>query len=135
MAKKVRKTRKTKKRTAKKKTARKKPAARKRAVRPKKKRVAKKKPKAPAKGPKLPAEPIGRVTHYFRKAKATAIVIERDTVRVGDLLYFKGHTTRFKQAVQSLQIDRQPVPEASSGQEVGIQTKSRTREGDLVFKL
>ena len=132
MAKKARKTktRKTKKRVSKKKRT-----VKKRTVRPRKKGVAKRKGKTQPKGPKLPEEPIGRVTHYFPKARATAVMIERDGVRVGDILYYKGHTTRFKQAVGSLQIDRQAVSEASSGQEVGIQVRSRTREHDLVFKL
>ena len=100
-----------------------------------KKRVSKKKTPAQRRSPKLPTEPIGKVTHYFPQVKAAAILIERDGVRVGDTLYFKGHTTQFKQQVSSLQIDREPVTQASSGEEVGIQVKSRVREHDLVFKL
>lgn len=98
-------------------------------------RGAKRKTKAAPKGPKLPAEPVGRVTHYFSKARATAVMIERDGIAVGDVLYFKGHTTAFKQKVESLQIDRVPVSQASSGQEVGIRVRARTREHDLVFRL
>jgi len=101
----------------------------------KKKTVRKKKKTVVRKTPKLPAEPIGRVTHYFAKARATALMIERDGIRVGDTLYFKGHTTNFKQTVESLQIDRKPVPQAEPGEEVGIRVRSRTREHDLVFKL
>ncbi len=117
------KTRKKKKTVAKKKKAAKRPSKKKRVV---------KKAKA---GPELPSEPVGRVTHYFPKVKATAIMIERDRVRVGDTLYFKGHTTRFKQQVESMQLEHQAVSEASPGQEIGIRTRSRTRERDLVFKL
>ena len=62
-------------------------------------------------------------------------MIEKDGVRVGDTLYYKGHTTHFKQRVDSLQINHQTVEQASSGEEVGIRVKSRTRENDLVFKL
>ena len=102
---------------------------------PARRKVAKKKTKAAPKGPKLPAEPIGRVTHYFPKVRATAIMIERDGVSVGDVLYFKGHTTAFKQKAESLQIDRTPVSQASPDQEVGIRVKGRTREHDSVFKL
>ena len=85
--------------------------------------------------PKLPEESIGRVTHYFPKARATAIMIEREGVKLGDTLYFKGHTTHFKETVRSLQIDCKPVTQAEVGQEVGIQVKARTREHDQVFKL
>jgi len=110
-----------------KKAARKKPTKRKGARRPK--------ARAAKKGPKLPAEPIGRVTHYFPKVRATALLIEKEGIRVGDVLYFKGHTTSFKQRVDSLQINHQSVTEAGAGEEVGIQVRSRTREHDLVFKL
>jgi putative protease len=114
-------------------------SVRKKAVRKKKpgkkvKKAAKKKTKV-LKTPELPSEPIGRVTHYFSKARATAFLIEREGVRLGDTLYFKGHTTNFKQKVESLQIDRQPVSQAGPEEEVGLRTRSRTREHDLVFKL
>lgn len=131
-----------KKKKPKKKVARKKKIAKKRPFR--KKSVAKKKKptvkskkktaKVP-KGPKLPAEPIGRVTHYFPHVKAAAVMIERDNIKPGDTLYFKGHTTHFKQKLESLQIERQAVPQAGPGDEVGIQVRFRTREHDLVFKL
>ena len=100
----------------------------------KKKDLKPKRAKAVKKTPPLP-EPIGHVTHYFAKAQATCVTIEREGIRVGDLLYYKGHTTNFKDTVRSLQIDRKPVSEAGVGDEVGIQTKSRTREHDLVYKL
>lgn len=129
------------KKTIKRKTKKKTPVRKKTAKksRPGKKATARKpkpkKAKPSIKIPKLPAEPIGRVTHYFPKARATAILIEREGVRLGDTLYFKGHTTHFKETVRSLQIDRQPVTQAEVEQEVGIQVKGRTREHDLVFKL
>ena len=133
-----------KKKKQKKKAVRKKKAAQKGKVR--KRQVVKKKKssvrkskkklaKGTSKGPKLPAEPIGHVTHYFPHVKAAAVMIERDTLKTGDTLYFKGHTTRFKQKLESLQIEHQAVPEAGPGDEVGIQVRSRTREHDLVFKL
>ena len=129
------KIRKAKKRTVKKKATQKKVIRKKRAV----KRARPKKPnkratKAP-KAVKLPSEPIGRVTHYFPKARATAVMIERERVKAGDVLYYKGHTTNFKQRVDSLQINHRPVTQASPGDEVGIQVRSRTREHDLVFRL
>ncbi len=87
------------------------------------------------KGRGLPSEPIGRVTHYFSHVKAAAVIIDRDGIRVGDTLYIKGHTTRFKQRVDSLQIEHAAVSQASPGDEVGIRVSSRVREHDLVFKL
>jgi hypothetical protein len=120
-----------KKRTAKKRSVKKKRVLRKKSTRKQKK----KKGRVPSKGPELPEEPVGRVTHYFPKVRAAAIMIEREGIRVGDVLYFKGHTTRFKQSVESLQINHQTVVQAGPGDEIGVRVKSRTREHDLVFKL
>lgn len=134
----AKKARKTKKRVVKKrKAAKKKVVRKKRAVKKvrKTRKVVKGKAKITKAHPKLPAEPIGKVTHFFPKARATAVMIERERIKVGDTLYFKGHTTHFKQSIASLQINRQPVTEAGPGDEVGIEVKSRTREHDLVFRL
>lgn len=122
-----------KKKTKRKVSKRKKTTAKRKGV--KRKKVVRKKTRVAAKGPELPDEPIGRVTHYFPKVRATALMIERDSVRVGDVLYFKGHTTHFKQKIESMQINHQAVTEASTGDEIGVRTKSRTRGHDLVFKL
>ena len=133
----AKKRRKAKKRTVKNRRTAQRPVSRKKRV-SKKKSSAKKTKKKGAKtrrSVELPAEPVGRVTHYFPQVKAAAVRIEREGVRVGDTLYFKGHTTQFKQKVESLQIDRQVVSEAGPESEVGIQVRSRTREHDLVFKL
>lgn len=131
---------KTKKRSKRKKTTIKKKGVKRKKVVRRKSRASKSKPKRrkakiPFKGPELPAEPLGRVTHYFPKVRATALMIERDSIQVGDVLYFKGHTTHFKQKIESMQINHQPVTQASEGDEIGIRTKSRTREHDRVFKL
>lgn len=138
----AKKKQKSKKRASKKRVSRRKLIRRKSVskTRRKKGRVtrAKKKGKPrskPAKTPELPSEPIGKVTHYFSKARAAALMIEREGIRAGDVLYFKGHTTNFKQKVESLEINRQPVSQAGPGEEVGIRVRSRTREHDRVFKL
>ena len=120
-----------KRKPAKKKGLKRKPVRKKKTAPKSKKKTVKK----AAKTPKLPAEPVGRVTHYFPHVKATAVMIERDGIRAGDTLYFKGHTTNFKQKVVSMQVEHQPVERASPGDEIGIRVNSRTREHDLVFKL
>ena len=137
MAKKSRKKKTTAKRKRGTRSKKKKSPAKKRTLKKRKpaQKAKKKKSAGVPKGIELPAEPIGRVTHYFPKVRATAVMIEREEIRVGDTLYFKGHTTRFKQRVDSLQVNHQTVTQASAGEEVGIQTRSRTREHDRVFKL
>lgn len=84
-----------------------------------------------------PARPepvkVGRVTHYFRKVKAGVIKVTRGPIDLGDTLYFKGHTTDFKQKVSSMQIEGKPIKRARRGQLIGLEVRSRVREGDEVY--
>jgi len=80
-------------------------------------------------------EKIGAVTHYFPKVKAAAVKIMKNSLRIGDHVYVKGHTTDFKQGVTSLQLDRVPIEEGKKGKEIGMLVKSRVRIGDSVYKL
>ncbi len=110
-------------------------------------RVKKSKPVAKKKKPKVkrtvkkarvPAEEgvlIGRVTHYFPRVKAGAILIEKGRLALGDTIRIKGHTSDFKQKIASMQIDRIPVEKASKAQEIGILVKSRVRIHDKVYKI
>jgi putative protease len=78
---------------------------------------------------------IGKVTHYFSKAGVAAIQIVQDTLRVGDTIHVKGHTSDFTQKIDSMQIDNQQVLEATPGQSIGIRAKDHAREHDLVYKV
>lgn len=77
---------------------------------------------------------IGEVTHYFTDIDVGIIKLE-DTLEVGDRIKIKGSTTDFEQDVDSIEIDREKVQEAGSGQSVGLKVKDRVREGDEVFKV
>ena len=83
----------------------------------------------------LAAMPIAEVTHYFPHVNAAVLKIKVGTIRVGDKLHFKGHTTNFTQKVTSMQIDHQPVMIARKGDDIGVEVKSRVRAGDLVTKI
>jgi translation initiation factor IF-2 len=78
---------------------------------------------------------LGKVTHYFSKIGVAAIEITQDTLAVGDTIRIKGHTSDFTQKVDSLQIDGQPVDEATVGQAVGIKVAEHAREHDTVYKV
>ncbi len=122
-----------------KKTVRKKKAS------PKKKRVIKKSSakkvkkagprKASAVKPKVEGIFIGRISHYFPHVNAAAIKIEKRSLKVGDQLRFKGHTTDFTQTVESLQINHVSVQKVGVGDDVGIQVRERVREHDEVYKV
>jgi translation elongation factor EF-Tu-like GTPase len=77
---------------------------------------------------------VGKVTHYFGKIGVAALRLS-DTLRPGDQISIEGAHTNFEQTVESIQIDRNSIPEATAGQEIGIKVKDRVREGDTVFKV
>jgi len=115
-----------------------KPAAR--SAAPKKQPAARPAPKpapvAPARPVPLPGEEfIGVVTHYYGHLSVAAIRIEAGTLRVGDTIRILGHTSDFRQRVDSMQIERQPVTEAGKRQEIGIKVTAHARENDEVYKV
>jgi translation initiation factor IF-2 len=86
-------------------------------------------------GSPMAEEEIGRVTHYFSHIQVAAIEITNGSMRVGDTIHVKGHTTDFTQTVDSMQIEKQAVQEATVGQSVGIKVPDHAREHDMVYKV
>ena len=78
---------------------------------------------------------VGKVIQFFAKPSVAAIEITAGTIAIGDTIRIRGATTDFEQKVDSMEIDRNPVPSASTGQAVGIKVKDRVRPHDTVFKL
>ena len=54
---------------------------------------------------------------------------------IGDNVRIKGHTTDFTQAVNSIQINCQPITTGKRGQEIGLLVDSRVRHNDVVCKV
>jgi len=77
---------------------------------------------------------IGKITHYFGKIGVATIRLS-DTIKAGDNISIEGAHTNFEQVVESIQVDKNNIPEAGAGQEVGTKVKDRVREGDTVFKV
>jgi len=80
-------------------------------------------------------EKIGVVEHFFTKISVAAIKITDGELKVGDTIHIVGATTDFKQKVESMQINKQPVEIAKPGDEVGIKVIDRVRENDVVYKV
>ena len=78
------------------------------------------------------AEEIGIVTRYFGKINVAAIKLY-NKLKIGDKIRIEGATTAFEQEIESMQIDRKDISEASIGQEIAIKVKDRVRENDKVF--
>jgi putative protease len=80
-------------------------------------------------------EEIGRVTHYFPKIGVAVIEITAGSLKVGETIHIKGHTSDFTQPVESLQQEHLSVPEAKKGGSFGMKVKEHVREGDRVYKI
>lgn len=103
-----------------------------------KRKLPSKKAKAKAKKPQgleASLEKIGEVTHYFPHVNAAAVKLLKSGLKVGDSVYIKGHTTDFKEVVNSIQLDHVAIPFGEKGQEIGLLVKSRVRQGDKVYKI
>ena len=123
-----------------KKAAARKPAAR--GAAPKKQAAARPAPKPrPAAAPAVPRGPlpgeerVGFVTHYYGHLSVAAIRLESGSLRVGDTIRILGHTSDFRQRVDSMQIEHQAVTEAGKRQEIGIKVTQHAREHDDVYKV
>ena len=88
-----------------------------------------------AKSPESLLKKIGVVTHYFPHVKAAAVKLLKSGLKVGDQIYIKGHTTDFKENVESIQLDHKPIAQAKKGQEIGLMVRSRVRIGDKVYEV
>ena len=124
-----------KKAAPKKAAAKKKPPAKAAA---KAKAVAARKP-APMPQPAAPAAPpgterIGIVTHYYNHLSVAIVQLDAGSLRVGDMILIKGHTSDFSQPVESLEIDHVHVDEVRPGQSFGLRVKEHAREHDVVYK-
>ena len=78
---------------------------------------------------------VGVVTNYFAKLSVAAIEVTEGEFQVGDVIWFKGHTTDFQQEVKSIQEEKETIAKAVKGQLVGVQVKERVRTNDLVYKV
>ncbi|MFH1783519.1 MAG: hypothetical protein ABH868_01270 [bacterium] len=78
---------------------------------------------------------IGVVTHFFGHIGVAAINITDDTLKVGDTIHIKGHTSDFTQKVKSMQVEHDKIEEAQSGNVIGIKVKAHVREHDVVYKV
>ncbi len=94
--------------------------------------------RVPAPIPKPAAPPgterIGVVTHYFSHLAVAIVQLETGSMRAGDVVHIKGHTSDFTQPVESMEIDHVRVSEVRPGQSFGLRVKEHAREHDVVYK-
>jgi hypothetical protein len=90
--------------------------------------------------PSLPAQPappgerIGVVTHYYSDLSVATLRLESGTLRVGDVIHIRGHTTDFSQRVESLEVNHAPATEVGPNDDFGLKVVGHAREHDVVYK-
>jgi translation elongation factor EF-1alpha len=83
----------------------------------------------------MPEEQVGVVIKFFVKPSVAAIEVTSGSIKKGDVLKYKGHTTDFEEQVTSMEKDNQSIDEANVGDLIGIKVKERARENDKVYKV
>lgn len=79
------------------------------------------------------AKEIGTVFGYYSKIGVAAVKMSGKLSR-GDEIHIKGHTTDFKQKVDSIQIKNKDVASLKAGDEAGIRVKDKVRPNDKIYK-
>ncbi len=77
---------------------------------------------------------IGKITHYYGHL-SVGIIQLTDTLKIGESIHIKGHSSDFTQSIDSMQIEHASVSEAKLGDMVGIKVAQKVHPGDKVFKV
>ena len=77
---------------------------------------------------------VGKVSHYYTKIGVAVIEVTGGSIKVGDEIHIKGHTSDFRQKVASMQIEHENVEIAEPGQSIGLRVEEPIRANDLVYK-
>ena len=86
--------------------------------------------------PSVAEQRIGVVTHYYSHLSVVAMQLEPGTtLRVGDVIHIRGHTTDFTQKVESLGVNHAPVTEVAPNDDFGLKVVEHAREHDIVYKV
>jgi translation elongation factor EF-1alpha len=77
---------------------------------------------------------VGKVEDFFARPVVAGIKLT-GTLKVGDKIRIKGHTTDLEMVVGSMQIDNANVTAAQKGDSIGVKVTDRVRPGDAVYKI
>ncbi len=82
----------------------------------------------------MPEVEIGKVSDFFARPVVAGVGLIA-TLKVGDRIHIKGHTTDMELAVDSMQIDNVNVEQAKAGDNIGVKVSDRVRRGDTIYKV
>ena len=76
---------------------------------------------------------VGSVMTYYSNIGVAALELTGN-IKVGGTIIIRGNTTDVEHVIESMEIDRQPIQEAKSGDQIGIKVASKLRKKDRVYK-
>ena len=82
----------------------------------------------------MPEVEIGKVSDFFARPVVAGIELTA-TLKLGDKIHIKGHTTDIELTVDSMQINNVDVKEGKAGDSVGVKVSERVRRGDTIYKV
>lgn len=77
---------------------------------------------------------IGKITHYYGNISVGIIELS-NTLKVGESIHIKGHSSDFTQSVDSMQIEHANVSEAKAGDVIGVKVIQKVHPHDKVYKV
>ncbi len=89
----------------------------------------------PVEEPLANEEALGVITHYFSHIGVAVIQLNKGSLKTGDKIHVKGHTTDFIQSVESMEYEHQHIDKAGAGQSFGLKIKDHAREHDIVYRV
>jgi hypothetical protein len=75
------------------------------------------------------------VTPYYSHLSVATLGLDSGTLRVGDVIHIRGHTTDFSQRVESLEVNHAPVAEVGPNDDFGLKVVEHVREHGIVYKV
>ncbi len=82
----------------------------------------------------MPEEVIGQVSDFFAHPLVAGIELTA-SLKLGDRVHIKGHTTDLEMTVTSMQVNNVAVNEAKAGDSIGVKVSERVRRSDTVYKI
>ena len=82
----------------------------------------------------MPEVEIGTVSDFFARPVVAGIELTA-TLKLGDKIHIKGHTTDIELTVDSMQINNVDVKEGKAGDSIGVKVSEQVRRGDTVYKV
>lgn len=87
----------------------------------------------PVEEPAPREEAVAVVTHYYSHLGVAVVQVSRGSIRTGDRVRIRGHSTDFIQEIGSMEYEHHNVDQADAGQSVGIKVFDHAREHDIVY--